>query len=447
MNMDQQINKETVTYVEKKFPFRKIKHVRYQTKGVEQMLQTPKGKNILASLRNVDITYGSGLKAFRAVTDINLNIYEGEVLGLVGESGSGKSTLGRSLVSLVPYSFGEIKLLNRVLPKKLFRGFKFGKRLKEYKEIDNFLVNKLQMIFQDPANSLNPHANVETIVSEGLKNTKKAKEIWIYNNDQATLKEVYKKIDPEKYQNEFYGTYLKTLNKEVYENEFVAYESIYVKLINKIKEYNLIEALEILNTKHLERLEMNKLTEKEARKLLVRDILISVGLDESVLRRYPLEFSGGQQQRIGISRAVVLRPQLLIADEPISALDVSIQAQVVNIFNELKEKYNLTILFIAHDLRMVEYISDRIAVMNKGRILEVGKTEEIMKHSLHPYTKSLLDAVPSIKSKKGRLIGYVYDPKMHNYTHENQPEWIKINDDHFVLGTKQEVESWKQGKY
>nr|WP_318024813.1 ABC transporter ATP-binding protein [Mycoplasmopsis cynos] len=445
--MDQQINKETVTYVEKKFPFRKIKHVRYQTKGVEQMLQTPKDKNILASLRNVDITYGSGLKAFRAVTDINLNIYEGEVLGLVGESGSGKSTLGRSLVSLVPYSFGEIKLLNRVLPKKLFRGFKFGKRLKEYKEIDNFLVNKLQMIFQDPANSLNPHANVETIVSEGLKNTKKAKEIWIYNNDQATLKEVYKKIDPEKYQNEFYGTYLKTLNKEVYENEFVAYESIYVKLINKIKEYNLIEALEILNTKHLERLEMNKLTEKEARKLLVRDILISVGLDESVLRRYPLEFSGGQQQRIGISRAVVLRPQLLIADEPISALDVSIQAQVVNIFNELKEKYNLTILFIAHDLRMVEYISDRIAVMNKGRILEVGKTEEIMKHSLHPYTKSLLDAVPSIKSKKGRLIGYVYDPKMHNYTHENQPEWIKINDDHFVLGTKQEVESWKQGKY
>lgn len=447
MNMDQQINKETVTYVEKKFPFRKIKHVRYQTKGVEQMLQTPKDKNILASLRNVDITYGSGLKAFRAVTDINLNIYEGEVLGLVGESGSGKSTLGRSLVSLVPYSFGEIKLLNRVLPKKLFRGFKFGKRLKEYKEIDNFLVNKLQMIFQDPANSLNPHANVETIVSEGLKNTKKAKEIWIYNNDQATLKEVYKKIDPEKYQNEFYGTYLKTLNKEVYENEFVAYESIYVKLINKIKEYNLIEALEILNTKHLERLEMNKLTEKEARKLLVRDILISVGLDESVLRRYPLEFSGGQQQRIGISRAVVLRPQLLIADEPISALDVSIQAQVVNIFNELKEKYNLTILFIAHDLRMVEYISDRIAVMNKGRILEVGKTKEIMKHSLHPYTKSLLDAVPSIKSKKGRLIGYVYDPKMHNYTHENQPEWIKINDDHFVLGTKQEVESWKQGKY
>ncbi|WAM09166.1 ABC transporter ATP-binding protein [Mycoplasmopsis cynos] len=441
------MNKETVTYVEKKFPFRKIKHVRYQTKGVEQMLQTPKDKNILASLRNVDITYGSGLKAFRAVTDINLNIYEGEVLGLVGESGSGKSTLGRSLVSLVPYSFGEIKLLNRVLPKKLFRGFKFGKRLKEYKEIDNFLVNKLQMIFQDPANSLNPRANVETIVSEGLKNTKKAKEIWIYNNDQATLKEVYKKIDPEKYQNEFYGTYLKTLNKEVYENEFVAYESIYVKLINKIKEYNLIEALEILNTKHLERLEMNKLTEKEARKLLVRDILISVGLDESVLRRYPLEFSGGQQQRIGISRAVVLRPQLLIADEPISALDVSIQAQVVNIFNELKEKYNLTILFIAHDLRMVEYISDRIAVMNKGRILEVGKTEEIMKHSLHPYTKSLLDAVPSIKSKKGRLIGYVYDPKMHNYTHENQPEWIKINDDHFVLGTKQEVESWKQGKY
>ncbi|WP_117275581.1 ABC transporter ATP-binding protein [Mycoplasmopsis edwardii] len=445
--MENKPNRTTISYVEKKFPFRKITHTRQQTLGVEDMLKPKHNEKILATLRNVDITYGAGTKSFRAVTDLNLNIYEGEVLGLVGESGSGKSTIGKTLVGLVPYSFGEIKLLDKVLPKKLTRGFKFGKKLKEYKQIENFLVNKVQMIFQDPANSLNPHANVETVVSEGLVNTKNSKEILIYNFDQNALNAIYEKIDQNKYQNEFYGEYLNSINNDVYQNENIAYKSIYENLYNKLKDFNLLEAISVLETKLNERKELNKLSEKDARKVLVRDILISVGLEESVLRRYPLEFSGGQQQRIGISRAVVLRPQLLVADEPISALDVSIQAQVVNIFNELKEKYNLTILFIAHDLRMVEYISDRIAVMNKGRLLEVGKTEEIMNNSLHPYTKSLLDAIPSIKGKKGSLIGYVYNIQMHNYTPENQPEWVKINDDHYVLGTQEEVKNWKEGKY
>ncbi len=154
---------------------------------------------------------------------------------------------------------------------------------------------------------------------------------------------------------------------------------------------------------------------------MVIDILKQVGLDDTVLGRFPLEFSGGQQQRLGICRAVVLRPKLLIADEPISALDVSIQAQVINIFNELKEKYHLTILFIAHDLRMVEYISDRIAVINRGTLLEIGPTDEIINNPYHPYTKSLLDAVPSIEKEKGSLMGNIYDHKIHNYTEDYQP--------------------------
>ncbi|EIE40711.1 ABC transporter ATP-binding protein [Mycoplasmopsis canis] len=441
------MERNKIEYVEKKFPFRKVKHVRYQTRGVEDMLMPKHNEKILATLRNVDITYGSGMKSFRAVTDLNLNIYEGEVLGLVGESGSGKSTIGKTLVGLVPYSFGEIKLLDKVLPKKMSRGLKFGKSLKEYKAIENFLVNKVQMIFQDPANSLNPHANVESVVSEGLMNTKNAKEIWLYNFDQNVLNDILNKINESELSEESLNEYVDRLNKNIAINSDIAYKALYIEFFNYLKELNLLEIKELLENYKIERDKMQSLTEKDARKLLVRDILISVGLDESVLRRYPLEFSGGQQQRIGISRAVVLRPQLLVADEPISALDVSIQAQVVNIFNELKEKFNLTILFIAHDLRMVEYISDRIAVMNKGRLLEVGKTEEIMNHSLHPYTKSLLDAVPSIKGKKGSLIGYVYDIRMHNYTHENQPEWIKINDDHYVLGTQQEINDWKNGKY
>lgn len=176
-------------------------------------------------------------------------------------------------------------------------------------------------------------------------------------------------------------------------------------------------------------------------------MLKSVGLDESVLKRFPLEFSGGQQQRIGISRALVLRPKLLIADEPISALDVSIQAQVINIFKDLKQKYNLTILFISHDLRMVEYISDRIAVINKGKLLEIGPTKEIMQNFLHPYTKSLMEAIPAIDSTSKSLLGYVYDPQIHEYSEDNQPEWVNLGNNHFVLATKDEVSQWKKGVY
>lgn len=431
----------------KKFGLITYTTTRQQTKGVEEMLKNNSNQEELVTLRNVDITYGRGSKAFRAVVDLNLNIYKGEVLGLVGESGSGKSTIGKALVGLVPYSFGEIKLLGRKIPNKLTRGLKFGKKLKEYDEVVNFLVNKVQMIFQDPANSLNPHINVESVVSEGLTNTKNSKEIYLYNKDQEFQKQVYDLINEKKYP-QFYGEYLDKLNNKIATNENVAFDAFYVDFLDDISNTKGLEkAVETLKELKTQREELSKLTENQCKRILVVEILKSVGLDESVLPRYPLEFSGGQQQRIGISRAVVLRPQLLVADEPISALDVSIQAQVVNIFNDLKDKYNLTILFIAHDLRMVEYISDRIAVMNKGRILEVGKTSEIMNNPLHPYTKSLLEAVPSIHGDKGSLLGYQYDINIHNYSETNQPEWLKVNDDHFILATNEELDNWKNGKY
>lgn len=437
------------TYQEKtkKFGLLTYTTIRVQTKGVEEMLKSNDKQEELVTLRNVDITYGRGSKSFRAVSDLNLNIYKGEVLGLVGESGSGKSTIGKALVGLVPYSFGEIKLLGKKIPNKLARGFKFGKKLKEYNEVVNFLVNKVQMIFQDPANSLNPHINVESVVSEGLSNTKNSKEIYLYNKDQEFQKNVYDLIDSKKYP-QFYGEYLEKLNVKIATNEDIAFEEFYNVFLNDIaKTKGLEEATKLLNELKIKREELSKLTENQCKRILVVEILKSVGLDESVLPRYPLEFSGGQQQRIGISRAVVLRPQLLVADEPISALDVSIQAQVVNIFNDLKDKYNLTILFIAHDLRMVEYISDRIAVMNKGRILEIGKTEEIINNPLHPYTKALLEAVPSIHGDKGSLLGYQYDINIHKYSENNQPEWLKVNENHFILATKEELKKWKNGEY
>ena len=174
-------------------------------------------------------------------------------------------------------------------------------------------------------------------------------------------------------------------------------------------------------------------------------MLRSVGLSENQLSRYPLEFSGGQMQRIGIARTFVLYPELIIADEPISALDVSIQAQVINILNDLKDLTNVSVLFIAHDLRMVKYISDRIAVMHLGKIVEIGTSEEIFKNPLHPYTISLLSNVPSIDN-----IGFLeskqnYSPSIHDYS-QQKPKWFDVSKNHKVFCSEDEFKKWNKKK-
>lgn len=415
--------------------------IRPITEGLLDRLNANPEKKRLVEVRHLDVTYGHGFKKFRAVKDISFNIYQGEVLGLVGESGSGKSTTGSALIGLARHSFGDIIIDGVKLPKQ-------GEKVT--KELTDFMVNNVQMIFQDPSNSLNPYVNIETVVSEGLNNIKDLK--------KSFLRLIYK-------------DYLRGLKKELKAKNLANNEQVQTFLekaqdlkFDYLNETNQQELIQLFNELELANLSLdnnNKKLEKafndintwksktrtDITRHLILDVLKSVGLDETVLRRYPLEFSGGQQQRIGISRAVALRPKLLIADEPISALDVSIQAQVVNIFKELKAKYDLTILFIAHDLRMVEYISDRIAVMNKGVLLEIGPTKEIVKNFLHPYTRSLMEAVPSIDSDKKSLLGYVYDANMHGYTHEKQPKWIHLGNDHYILGTEEEVADWKAGKY
>ncbi|WP_029512748.1 ABC transporter ATP-binding protein [Mycoplasmopsis iners] len=405
--------------------------------GTDKMLD-PKGRNVLVEIRNLDIEYGQGIKKFTAINNLNLNIYDGEVLGLVGESGSGKSTTGRALIGLTPHQFGYIKILDNIIPKNIEKVSKLGKKRKN---IIDFMVNKVQMIFQDPTNSLNPYKNVEYVVGEGLSNLKNSKYIYLVTEDANFYVELNKRLE-ELNVAPLVENYKQKL--ELAKSEEDSFQYVYVDLYEQLKARNYMgkqfsELFAWYDEAKKLREENAKLSEKECKKRLIIDILKQVGLDDSVLDRYPLEFSGGQQQRLGICRAVVLQPKLLIADEPISALDVSIQAQVINIFNDLKEKYNLTILFIAHDLRMVEYISDRIAVINKGVLLEVGPTEEIIHNSYHPYTRSLLDAVPSIESKKGSLLGYIYDPAMHGYDEENQPKWQDLGNEHFVLATDQEL--------
>ena len=169
-----------------------------------------------------------------------------------------------------------------------------------------------------------------------------------------------------------------------------------------------------------------------------------MGLLPEFASRFPHEFSGGQRQRIGIARSLIVEPDFIIADEPISALDVSIRAQVLNLMSDLQKKRKLTYLFIAHDLSVVRFICDRIAVIHKGKIVELAESEELFKHPMHPYTRALLSAIPQpdpIAERSKQLL--VYDPACHNYSESNQPRWEEITPGHFILGSAEELDSYR----
>ncbi|MCD8141659.1 MAG: ATP-binding cassette domain-containing protein, partial [Clostridiales bacterium] len=252
----------------------------------------------------------------------------------------------RAIIRVNPTSAGEI----------YFKGQKINGKIS--KELDQEVIRKCQMIFQDPQASLNERAKVDYIISEGL------------------------------------------YNFHLYKDE-------------------------------------------EDRERKVQDALHEVGLLPEFASRFPHEFSGGQRQRIGIARALVMEPEFIVADEPISALDVSIRAQVLNLLNKLKASRGLTYLFIAHDLSVVRFISDRIAVIYKGRIVELAEAEELFLNPLHPYTQALLSAVPipdpELEKKKQLL---VYDPSVHDYSVDG-PIWYEIKPGHFVYGNKKEIKGYE----
>ena len=189
---------------------------------------------------------------------------------------------------------------------------------------------------------------------------------------------------------------------------------------------------------------LKNFSSEEERKRIVSKALMDVGLPPEFATRFPHEFSGGQRQRIGIARVLVMQPELIIADEPISALDVSIRAQVLNLLADLQMEYGLTYLFIAHDLSVMRYITNRLAVIHKGRLVELAKTEQLFEHPLHPYTKALLSAIPQpdplIERKRTVL---TYDPSCHRYEND-PPEWIELEEDHFVLANKEEATEYRK---
>ena len=305
-----------------------------------------KEKQVLLSIQNLDVVFGHGKKAFKAVDNVSFDIYKGETLSLVGESGSGKTTIGRAIVRINPCSAGAI--------------YYDGKRISGHlsRKEDREVVRKIQMIFQDPAASLNERATIDYIISEGLYN------FHLYKDEKDRVAKVEK-------------------------------------------------------------------------------VIREVGLLPEHLTRYPHEFSGGQRQRVGIARSIVMEPEFIVADEPISALDVSIRAQVLNLLKKFQDERGLTYLFIAHDLSIVRFISDRIVVIYKGRIMEIAETEELFAYPLHPYTKSLISAIPipdPIIEKQKKL--FVYDTSIHDYSKE-QPELTDIGNGHMVFGSPSEIEKYK----
>ena len=185
-------------------------------------------------------------------------------------------------------------------------------------------------------------------------------------------------------------------------------------------------------------------TDEEDRKRKVEKALLEVGLLPEFASRFPHEFSGGQRQRIGIARALIMEPEFVIADEPISSLDVSIRAQILNLLSDLQKTKGLTYLFISHDLSVVRFIADRVAVIHKGQIVELAETEKLFTSPLHPYTRALLSAIPvpdpRIEKKKQIVI---YDPTCHDYS-VDKPKWVEIDKDHFVLGNNAEIGQYRE---
>ena len=307
---------------------------------------TDQQREILLSVRNVDVCFGKKKKPFKAVNNVSFDIFKGETFGLVGESGSGKTTIGRAIARINPTTAGEI----------VFKGEKINGKIS--KQLDRQVTRQIQMIFQDPMASLNERAKVDYIVSEGL-----------YSGERIS------------------------------ENE---------------------------------------------RKARVEKALAEVGLLPEFATRFPHEFSGGQRQRIGVARALIMQPEFIIADEPISALDVSIRAQVLNLLSELQRERALTYLFISHDLSVMRFICDRIAVIHKGVLVELAETEKLFAHPLHPYTRALLSAIPlpdPAREKNKKL--EVYDPSQHHYE-TDKPAWVEVEPGHMVWANNEEVENYRK---
>ena len=396
-----------------------------------------------------------GRKDLKAVDDVSFEIHKGETFGLVGESGCGKTTTGRSIIKLYDITSGNV----------YFKGQRIGAGTRSYKDAiktaRDEAAKKIKALraekdadegrkaeIRDEIKKINEElaAVVEknrALIRDAKSDSKEVDKQYV----QSLLKALEEEYAPKLRAAEGDAEKLKALKKE-YENRCrVAKKSRLITQIQMIFQDPIASLDPRMTVRDIiaEGLVINGITDQNYINEKVYEILETVGLVREHADRYPHEFSGGQRQRIGIARAVVMQPEMIIADEPISALDVSIQAQVINLLNDLRDRMGLTILFIAHDLSVVKYFSDRIGVMYFGKMVELADSDELFKNPMHPYTKSLLSAIPlpdPIYEKQRTRI--VYNPiAEHDYS-VNKPSFREIAPGHFVYCNDAEEEAYKQ---
>ena len=390
--------------------------------------------------------FRSGGATLKAVDDVSFEIGKGEVFGLVGESGCGKTTTGRSIIRLYDITSGSV----------YFKGVRIAAGTDSYRNE----VKRAKAEYKNAQKEAKGSENAEKRKAESEEKYHAAIKVQTENIRSAVYdKKNFDKDYRAAREKAIAEEYEKLLDGVTEEEKRAALIKEKNEKIRLAKKSSIMNDIQMIFQDPIASLDP-RMTVREiiAEGLVIRGIKDKKYIDEEVYRvldlvglrpehagRYPHEFSGGQRQRIGIARAIILNPELIIADEPISALDVSIQAQVINLLNDLRKRLSLTILFIAHDLSVVKYFSDRIGVMYFGKLVELATSDELFSHPLHPYTKSLLSAIPlpdpAYEKLRKRI---VYNPLAEHDYGTDKPVMREVSPGHFVYCNEEEFNRYKK---